>query len=170
MFRMSSILKDKKDGTLSLVLPIWFRILFLFIAILLAAGIFASGPGSARLWIPILLIAGCLTGALYEEKWTFNSLESKIEYVSGFMFLRRKKIFRLEEAETFKLTGDFPREEDRGLSRLKKRMIKFSLILNSGQVLDIDITTGRTESIALKVKAERIAAYCHIQLSVISDQ
>lgn len=168
MFKMNFTLKEKKNGSLCLVLPIWFRILFLFIAILLAAGIFASGSESARLWIPILLMAGCLAGALYEEKWTFNNLESKIEYVSGFMFLSRKKIFKLEEVETFKLTGDFPGEEDRGLSRLRKRMIKFSLILNSGQVLDIDITTGRTESIALKVKAERITAYCGIQLTVNS--
>ena len=49
-------------------------------------------------------------------------------------------------------------------------MIKFSLILNSGQVLDIDITTGRTESIELKEKAERIAAYCGVQLTVDSNQ
>ncbi len=170
VFRMSFILKKRKDGTLSLVLPIWFRILFLFIAILLAAGIFTSGPGSSRAWIPILIMAACIAGALYEEKWTFNSPEGKIEYISGILFIGRKKSYALEEAEVFKITGDFHLGNERRLSRLRKKMVKFSLILSSGQVLDIDITTGRTESIELKEKAEHIAAYCGVQLSVDSDQ
>ena len=166
MFRMSFKLLKRKDGTLNLVLPIWFRLMFLFIAILLAAGVFASGSGSDRIWIPILFISVCIAGAFYKEKWGFNREEGKIEYTSGFIFLSRKKTFKLEEAETFKLTGDFPGDKDRGLNRLRNRMNKFSLILNSGQVLDIDITTSRNESMALKIKAEHIAAYCGIQLSV----
>ena len=82
------------------------------------------------------------------------------------MFISRKKSYKLEEVEVFKITGEFHRENEGKLNRLRKKMVKFSLILNSGDVLDIDITTGRTVSIELKEKAERIAAYCGVGLEV----
>lgn len=166
MFNMSFILKKRKDGSLALTLPIWFRIIFLFIAFLLAAGIYATGPGSARQWIPILIMLACIAGSLYEEKWVFDKSGDKIEYHSGIILISRKKIYKIEEAEVFKITGDFHRTNEGKLNRLRKKMVKFSLILNSGDVLDIDITTGRTVSIELKGKAERIAAYCGVELEV----
>ena len=164
MFKMNFILKKRKDGSLSLVMPIWFRISFLFIVALLGAGIFASGHGSTRLWIPILIMIACTAGALYEEKWIFDRSRGEIDYVSGLMFISRKKSYKLEEADIFKVTGDFHLANEGKLSRLRKKMVKFSLILNSGQVLDI--ATGRTVSIELKKKAERIAAYCGVELEV----
>lgn len=168
MSRMNFILKEKKDGSLSLVLSIWFRLLFLFIALLLAAGVFVSGLGSERAWIPLLIIALCTAGSLYEEKWVFNKSTGKIEYTNGLILINKKISYNMEEAEILKISGDFHLENERRLSRLAKKMIKFSLILNSGQVLDIDIATGKAESIKLKEKAERIAAYCGIQLIVNS--
>jgi hypothetical protein len=163
---MNFKLKKRKDGSLILILPIWFRIMFLFIAALLAAGIYAVGPGSIRQWIPILIMLACIAGALYEEKWIFDKSGNKIEYHSGIMFISRKKSYKLEEVEVFKITGDFHKANEGRLNRLRKKMIKFSLILNSGDVLDIDITTGRTVSIELREKAERIAAHCGVVLEV----
>ncbi len=168
MFRMNFILKEKKDGSLSLVLPIWFRFLFLFIALVLAAGVFASGPESERTWIPLLIIALCTAGSLYEEKWIFNISTGKIEYINGVMLINKKIIYKMEETEIFQISGYSHLENESKLSRLRKKMIKFSLILNSGEVLNIDISTGKTESSELRKKAKRIASYCRIQLSVNS--
>lgn len=176
MFRMSFILKYRKDGSLSLVLPIGFRFIFIIIAILLTAGIFASKPEISRQWIPILITAACIAGALYEEKWIFSTLDGRIEYISGIMFISKKKSFNITDAEIFKLSGNIAQDNSasdvkRGIfNRLQKKMVKFSLILKSGQVLDIDITTGRTDSIKLKEKAGRIAAFCQIELLADSNQ
>lgn len=167
MFNMNFKLKKRKDGSLILVMPVWFRIMFLFIAVLLAAGIFATEPGSTRQWIPILIMLACIAGSLYEEKWIFDKSSNKIEYHSGIMFISRKKSFKFEEVEVFKITGEFHSANEGKLNRLRKKMVKFSLILNSGDVLDIDITSGRTTSIELKEKAERIAAYCCVELEAI---
>ena len=116
----------------------------------------------------MLIMTACIAGAFYEEKWTFNNIEGRIEYISGFTFINRKKSYDLEKVEVFKITGDFHSENEGKLNRLRKKMVKFSLVLNSGKVIDIDITTGKTESAALKTKSKRIAAYCGIKLSVNS--
>lgn len=168
MFKMSFVLKEKRDGILALVLPLWFRLLFLFIIVLLAAGVFVSGPGASGLWIPILIILACLGGALYEEKWIFNNLEKNIEYTSGIMVVNKRKIYKFEDIEQFNITGEFHTENEGRINRLRKKMVKFSIILKSGKVLDIDITSGKTQSAELKEKAKKIAAYCGIEISVDS--
>ncbi len=168
MFRMSFVLKEKKDGSLSLVLPVWFRILFLFIVVLLAAGVFVSGIGASGQWIPILIIIACIGGSLYEEKWIFNKSLNSIKYISGTMVISKKRIYKLEDIETFNITGEFQTDNEGKINRLRKKMVKFSLILKSGKVLDIDITTGKTESSELKEKAKKIAAYCGKELGVDS--
>jgi hypothetical protein len=165
---MSFILKEKRDGTLVLVLPVWFRVLFLFIVLLLAAGVIVSGPGASGQWLPVLIILACTWGALYEERWNFNKEKSKIEYVTGIVILNKKKIYSLKDSVIFKVSGDFQESTEGKLGRLKKRMVKFSLILNSGEVLDIDIVTGKTGSEELREKAKKIADYCEIQLEISS--
>ena len=165
MFRMSFVLKKKRDGTLVLVLPIWFRMLFLFIVVLLAAGVFVSGITASGQWIPILIILMCSFGALYEEKWIFNKSLNSFTYISGTMFLNKKKIYKFEDIEIFNITGEFHTENEGRINRLRKKMVKFSLILKSGKVMDIDITTGKTESLKLKEKAQKIAAYCGAELA-----
>lgn len=168
MFRMSFVLKEKKDGSLSLVLPVWFRILFLFIVVLLAAGVFVSGIGASGQWIPILIILACIGGAFYEEKWVFNKAHNNFVYILGTMFINKKKFYKLEDIDIFKVSGDFHTDTEGKLNRLRKKMVKFSLILKSGKVIDIDITTAKTESEELKEKAQRIAAYCGKELTVDS--
>ena len=168
MFRMSFSLKERTDGTLRLVLPIWFRLLFLFIIILLTAGVIVSGISALGQWIPILIIIACIGGALYEEKWIFNKLENNIEYISGTMIINKRKVYKFKDVEQFNITGEFHTDNEGKINRLRKKMVKFSIILNSGIVLDIDITTGKTESIELKEKAQKIAAYCGKDLTVDS--
>ncbi|RKX86460.1 MAG: hypothetical protein DRP58_04435 [Spirochaetes bacterium] len=168
MFRMSFILKQKHDGSLILELPIWFRIIFLFIAVLLAAGVFVSGIHANSQWIPILIIIACIGGALYEEKWIFNKSENCISYISGTMLINRKKLYKFEDIEILNVTGKIHSDNEGKINRLRKNMAKFSMVLNSGKILDIDITTGKTDSAELKEKAQKIAAYCGIELAVDS--
>jgi hypothetical protein len=165
---MSFTLKEKKDGSLCLVMPYWFRLLFLFIAVLLISGIITSGLGAGGQWIPILIIGVCIWGSLYEEKWIFNKQENIIIYLTGIVFLNKKSVFKFENIETFKISGDFHTNNEGRFSRLRKKMVKYSLILNSGKVFDIDICTRKTECSELKEKAEKIASYCGIQLTVNS--
>ena len=168
MFRMSFVLKKKRDGTLVLVLPIWFRMLFSFIVVLLAAGVFVSGIAARGQWIPILLIIACIAGAIYEEKWVFNKLQNSIEYITGTMLINKKKIYKIEDIEIFNITGEFHTEKEGKINRIRKKMVKFSIVLKTGKVLDIDITTGKTESSELREKAKKIAAYCGIELAIDS--
>ena len=168
MFRMSFVLKKKKDGSLSLVLPVWFRLLFLFIVILLSAGVFVSDIGISGQWIPILVIMVCIAGALYEEKWIFNKSKNTICYISGTLIINKKKIYKFDNIENFKISGEFHSENEGQLNRLRKKMAKFSLIFKSGEVMDIDITTGKTTSEELINKAKKISSYCGIQLIVNS--
>ena len=166
MLRMSFVLKTRKDGSLSLVLPVWFRLLFLFIVILLSAGVFVSGFNIPRQWVPILIIAICLAAALYEERWVFNVQMSKIEYSSGLLFYTGKKTYRFDEVDTFILTGNL-REDDREFSgQLLKRIVNFSLILKSGKVLNIDNSSDRTGRMELRIKADTISSYCKIKLEM----
>ncbi len=164
MLRMSFVLKTGKDGSLSLVLPVWFRLLFLFIVILLSAGVFVSGIGAHGQWFPILIIIICIAGALYEEKWIFNKSKNTIYYISGTLVINKKKIYKFDNIENFKISGEFHSENEGKLNHLRKKMVKFSLIFKSGEVMDIDITTGKTTSEELISKAKKIANYCEIQL------
>jgi len=168
MFRMSFVLKEKGDGSLVLTLPVWFRVLFLFIVVLLTAGVVVSGIGASGQWVPILIIITCIWGALYEEKWIFNKSENSVEYISGTMLINKKRSYKFKDIEQFNVTGEFHTEKEGKINRLRKKMVKFSLILNSGKVLDVDITTGKTNSAELKEKAKKIAAYCNIKLSTDS--
>jgi hypothetical protein len=166
MFRMSFVLKKKRDGTLVLVLPVWFRILFLFIIVLLAAGVAVSGMGASGQWIPILIIIVCIVGALYEEKWVFNKLDNNIEYISGLLFYKRRKTFILDEVDAFILTGNL-REDDKEFSgRLLKRIVSFSFILKSGKELNIDNSSDRVGCMELRTKADVISTYCEIKLEM----
>ena len=157
--------KQRGCTVLCLVLPIWFRVLFLFIVALLVAGVLVSGISASGQWVPILIIIACIWGALYEEKWIFNKVENSIVYISGTLFLNKKKIYKFEDIESYNLTGEFHTENEGRINRLRKKMVKFSITLNSGEVLVIDITSGKTESAQLKIKAKTIAAYCGIQLT-----
>ena len=168
MFRMSFSLKEKKDGTLNLVLPVWFRILFLFIAILIAGGIITSGIWASGQWIAFLIFSACIAGGLYEEKWIFNKSTGKIVYIFGLIFINKKTKYKIEEAEIFKITGESHTGKEGKLNRIRKKMIKFSLILKNGKVLDIDIITGRTNSSDLTENAQKIAAYCGKELAIDS--
>ena len=163
MLRMSFVLKKRTDGTLILVLPIWFRLLFLFIAILLAAGIYVSSFNVSRQWIPILIIAICLAAALYEEKWIFNKAEKNIEYIIGIMVINKKTIYKFQDIENFFISGEIHSEKEGKLNRLRKKMVNFSLILKSGKVMDIDISSGKTTNEELINRAKKIANYCEIQ-------
>ena len=87
-------------------------------------------------------------------------------YITGTIIINKKKNYKFEDIELFNITGDFHSNNEGIMNRLRKKMIKFSLILNSGKVLDIDITTGKSESTALKQKAQLIADYCGIELAV----
>jgi len=166
MFKMSFKLKEKLDGSLILVLPIWFRAFFLFIVVLLAAGIFVSGISISEQWVPILIILACMGGALYDEKWIFNKKENRIEYSSGTLLYSKKKIFKLNEVDTFIFTGNL-REQSSNLSgHLIKSIVNFSLILKTGKVLNIDNSSDRVGRIELKIIADRVSEYCKIQLSV----
>jgi hypothetical protein len=166
MFRMSFVLKEKRDGTLVLVLPIWFRFLFLFIVLLLTAGVIVSGIGASGQWVPILIILICIVGALYEEKWIFDKSLNSFAYISGTVILNKKKTYKIKEIEIFNITGEFHTENEGKINRIRKKMVKFSMVLNSGKVLDIDITTGKTNSAELKEKAQKIAAYCGVELAI----
>ncbi|MCF6336060.1 MAG: hypothetical protein L3J12_09990, partial [Spirochaetales bacterium] len=94
MFSMNLILKKTKDSSLKLVLPVWFRGIFLFIALLLGAGLFISS-GNSRLWLPAILILGSLMGSLYEEKWIFSKALNKIEYKAGLVILNKKSSYKM---------------------------------------------------------------------------
>jgi len=164
MLRMSFVLKNRKDGSLRLVLPVWFRLMFLFIITLLSAGVFVSGIGAHGQWITIIIILACIGGAFYEEKWIFNKSKNTICYISGTLVINKKKIYKFDNIENFKISGEFHSENEGKLNRLRKKMAKFSLIFKSGEVMDIDITTGKTTSEELIIKAKKIANYCGIQL------
>lgn len=170
MFRMNFVLKEKGDGSLVLVLPVWFRFLFLFIVILLSAGVIVSGIRESGQWIPILIIIVCIWGAIYEEKWVFNNLNNNIEYISGTLIINRNKFYKFEDIEHFNISGDFHTEKEGKIIRFRKNMVKFSFILKSGNVMDVDIITGKKNSEELKEKAQKIADYCGVELSVNIDQ
>jgi len=163
---MSFVLKEKGDGSLVLALPVWFRILFLFIVVLLSAGVVVSGIGASGQWIPILIIIVCIWGALYEEKWVFNKLDNNIEYIFGILFYKRRKTFILDEVDAFILTGNI-RDDDKEYSgRLLKKIVSFSLILKSGKELNIDNSSDRVGCMELRTKADTISSYCKIRLEM----
>ncbi len=169
MFSMNLILKEKRDGSLNLVLPLWFRGIFLFIAILLSAG-FITSSGSSNQWIPIILILGSLIGSLYEERWIFTEPRKIIEYRTGLLILNKKRFLNSEDLEGFVISGTFHLENENVVDKIRKTMIKFSLILKSGEVIDIEIVKGKSASEELRIKAETIAEYCGVQLTVSSEQ
>jgi uncharacterized membrane protein len=168
LFKMNFVLKEQENGPLSLVLPIWFRILFIFIAVLLGTGIYASSPENNKQWIPILLTVGCIAGAFYNEKWIFHKNEGTIVHSSGILFITKKRIVDFKDVDSFILSGDTRIEKRAHLSRPKKKMAKHSLIMKSGEIYNIDILSGKTDVLELLVKAEKIASYCNIKLTVSS--
>ena len=167
MFKMNFILRQKKDGSLYLELPVWFRLMFLFIAVLIAAGVFAADSARGGILIPIILTAACLVGSVYEEKWIFSADNGTIRYLSGLVFLYRKKEFRTADTEALLLSGE-PDAEGKGLhQRFRRNMIKFSLQMKSGERHSIDFSTGRTANGDLEKKAQKISSYTGIPLERI---
>ena len=174
MYKMNLRLKEKVDGSLVFSLGILFRIILLVIAAVLVTGAILSAGSAVSTstdgisWFQMVLILLCTAGSLYEEKWLFSRTCSTIEHRSGFIFLSKKTVLNINDIESFELSSTLPIINASNTSKMKKQMVRFSLIPVSGQKININMVNGIPDAVELKLAADRISDYCGVKL--VSNQ
>ena len=128
------------------------RALFFFITGILLVGILFSVPGTPRLWIPEVVAVLSLLGGLYSEKWSFNKKTGSVFYFRGLPVLGKTTRFSLDSIEEIRFT--LIENQSR-----KPRAVLF-ILLENGELYDIDAAYGKTLVKELQKKTELIAEFC----------
>lgn len=112
MFNFSLVVNQKSDSLLTLTLSWGFRIVFIAIAVFIAAGMFTVQAYSA---FPIVLLLLSVLAGLYNESWLFNKQNNTVEHRLGLLFLYRRKTFDLSKIQRLEL-----RSFSRGITALSR--------------------------------------------------
>jgi hypothetical protein len=146
------------DGSVVLELGIGFRIVFGFLATILAVGISSSGTIGV---FPAVALVIMVVGALYQEHWTFDPNTGKVTERHGLMLLSRKRSWAFDEIEEVQYThyraGSVPggrghpppgTEDDtseisstmgRMTRGLRRHFLRYSLVTSSGDRIRIEM-------------------------------
>lgn len=108
LFKLNLIIRRKSDDIMIYSPAPWFRIIFLLLLAVLAAGLIAvtgDESESGNLVVPIIVGVVCFIAAFYEESWTFDRKKRIVLSKFGLIFLNRKKLYSFAEIQDIELSG-----------------------------------------------------------------
>jgi len=190
LFKLNLVLHRKNDNTMIFSPAPWFRILFLFLAVVVIIGIFTTSEDEeGGNWVPVIVITVCIAAALYEESWRFDRSKRIIISKTGIIFLHKTKTWSFAEIANFELmvflrgaesdgsadheinlSKPFSRENTdeisgRGIKIIhRKYHQELRLSLKSGDRITIESIDSRNTEGLLK-KANTLSEFCGIQLT-----
>jgi hypothetical protein len=158
MFEIRLKPRTAPDGSVVLELGVGFRIVFGFLATILAVGM--SGSGTIGVFPAVALII-MMVGALYQEHWTFDPNAATVTARHGLMLLSRKRTWSFGEIEEVQYTqyraGSVPggrnhpppgTEDDTGeitstmgrMTRgLRRHFLRYSLVTRDGDRIRVEM-------------------------------
>jgi hypothetical protein len=160
-------LKKLPDGRLVLTIPIGYKLLLLFIGLLILISLIVTrdeGGGSIFIrenTIPLIIAVISLLGAAYHERWIFDKSAGQAIHQNGLIVIHSNKVYRLDDIDRVEIS-QFGNVKF-GNSRTKKRSINN----RSRLTLSLHMKDG----ISYRVEMYRISQKRHVErtASIISE-
>jgi hypothetical protein len=160
MLNLHFQLKETAPNRIELVLPVWFRILFLIIAGALIFGMFNESKVYA---VPFIIAVVALLSGLYNEHWIFDRNQQEVESHFGLIFFYRTKHYPFDEIESFRLQqyekGHVPSRHSEEDKHSRRMMMILTLKLTDGRRLNIETTSG-SQVDEFRHRANQLADFC----------
>jgi hypothetical protein len=162
-------LKRPADGRLVFTIPIGYKILLLFIGLLILISLIVTRSESGESifirenTIPLIICVVSLLGAAYHECWIFDNNVKHIIHQNGLIALHSNRVYRFEDLDCVEI-AQFIKGKS-GAAALPKRSIAFRPIIT----LTLQMKDGgriRLENYRLahlrkvEATARSIAEYC----------
>lgn len=170
MFKFQLQIKVKNEKVITLGIPLWRRIAFLFFALALLAGLFTVGLQATRVWIPALLFLFCLLAAFYEESWVFDNASRRITERHGLLFFFKQTHWDYDsiatlDVYTFRRGAAKTRSREQE-GRRRREVTILALVHKGGEHFDIEILSGASAVTELQNTGEKLRAFTGLPLKV----
>jgi len=147
------VLWRRRDGTLILDLPHWFR----GVLALIACGLVALMISDGRVYpLPIVLLLASGLGALYTQGWEFNPRTGRILNRHGLLVWARTTEYSASEVDAVVVDGFSPGAGTR------KRFVRLKLLLRDGSSPVVEVQRRRGSE--LPRNAKLIAAAMNLRI------
>ena len=162
------ILKENGTSRLTYATPLSFRVVCAAVAIIifLSVALVPGGTLLSRLGVvPLVLICLCAFGALYLDRWTFDKAANVFQQDVGILLLharRRRPLDSLRKVVLFQ-RGSGAGEHPSVLGPRARGTVVLSVVDRDGRVFKLNLSRGGGTR-ALRVYAERLAAFCSVPL------
>ena len=147
------VLMRRRDGTLILDLPRWFR----WVLALIACGLAALMISDGRVYpLPVVLLLASGFGALYTQGWEFNPRTGRILNRHGLLVWARTIEYSASDVETLVLEQFSPG------AGARRRFLRLKLLLRDGEERVLEIQRRRGSQ--LPRNAKLMAAAMNLRL------
>jgi len=162
------ILKENGNSRLTYTTPLSFRVVCAVVAVIifLSVALVPGGSLVSRMGaVPIVLIALCAFGAVYLDRWIFDKSANLFQQDVGILLLharRRRPLDSLQKVVLFQ-RGATDGARPSMLGPRARGTVVLSVVDRDGRVYKLNLSRGGGTR-ALRVYAERIAAFCSVPL------
>jgi hypothetical protein len=169
----SAVLREKGTQRMVYATSVGVRIVFLVTILVIILSI-ASVPEGSFLSrfnaFTLAVVAICLFGALYTERWVFDKKSNLFERNVGVVFLYSRKKVPLDTLQkvVFHEAGGGPRESLKLISVTPPRIAILSVVDRDSNVFKLETARGGSVR-ELRRSAERLCSFCAIPLESDGD-
>ena len=165
-------LKRRADGRLLFTIPLGYKLLLLFIGLLILVSLIVTreeGGGSFFVrenTIPLVICLISLLGAAYHECWIFDKAGGQVVHQNGLIFFHSNKVYRIAYFDWIGVSRRLPGAPAGG-GRIKYGMgtrLGLNLILQGRDGKGYRLETYRSSQLSKVGSIGReIAAYCSLK-------
>ena len=167
-------LKKLPDGRLVLTISIGYKLLLLFIGLLILISLIvtrAEGGGSIFIrenTIPLIICLISLLGAAYHERWIFDKSAGQVIHQNGLVAFHSNKVYRIDGIDRvaiFRNTKSIP-----GYTRMsekiftRKTLLVLVLHAKNGRIYHLE-TYRMSQKRKIGATARLISEYCEVPFS-----
>jgi hypothetical protein len=165
-------LKRRPDGRLVFTIPVGYKLLLLFIGLLILISLIVTreeGGGSIFIrenTIPLIIGLISLLGAAYHECWIFDRAGAQIIHQNGLIFFHTNKVYRIEDFIQIEVSPRMPRASTGNRRTVRSIGSRFglNLILQATDGSCYSLETYRTSQHKKAASiAQEIAGYCDLR-------
>ncbi len=168
-------LKRHPDGRLLFTIPLGYKLLLLFIGLLILISLIVTrdkGGGGIFIrenTIPLIICLISFLGAAYHECWIFDRAGSQIIHQNGLIAIHSNRVYRIENLDRVEVSKFIKGKG--GAVQQTRRSIAFRPIIT----LSLETTDGRSLRLEnyrfshrtkVEATARSIAEYCGVSLEI----
>jgi len=171
-------LKPRPDGRLMFTIPVGYKLLLLFIGLLILISLIVTreeGGGSIFIrenTIPLIICLISILGAAYHERWIFDKEQGQIIHQNGLIALHSNKVYRFSDFERIEVSrfGMVGKNETKNLTgkMLFRQVWALSILEKTGKIHTIE-TFRRSQLSRAERAANTISDYCDLALRTFKD-